>query len=107
MRPQYLRYISLLAHGKVLQVAMRHLTAATVTGAQNQNTLRFTHTNSQMILMMQNFGSHPNTHCRIITDDVMTMGFLYLSRNAFIFLSRKIEPPRESQKTSYTDRKCA
>lgn len=32
---------------------------------------------------MQNFGSKPNNSCKIITDDVMTIGFLYLI-NVFI-----------------------
>jgi len=42
------------------------------------------YTNSQTILMMQNFGSKPKTICKTVMEVMMMMGFLYLMINAFI-----------------------
>ncbi len=38
------------------------------------------------MLMMQNFASNPNNNCKIITDEVINTGFLYLI-NHFIILT--------------------
>ena len=42
------------------------------------------HNNSQMILMMQNFGSQPKTNCKTMIEVVITIGFLYFRKIAFI-----------------------
>lgn len=34
--------------------------------------------------MIQNLGSNPNINCKIITEEVMMIGFLYLKMNSFI-----------------------
>src|SRR5688572_4767154 len=46
--------------------------------------LVFHYTKSQIILMIQNFGSKPNSHCKTITDVVMIIGFLYFMIFSFI-----------------------
>jgi len=37
-----------------------------------------------MILIMQNFGSNPKMSCKIITDVVIIIGFLYFMNLCFI-----------------------
>lgn len=37
-----------------------------------------------MILIMQNFGSNPKISCKIITEEVITISFLYLVKISFI-----------------------
>ena len=39
-----------------------------------------------MILIIQNFGSKPNTSCSTITDVVIIIGFLYLISFSFIYI---------------------
>lgn len=40
-----------------------------------------------MILIMQNFGSNPKMSCKIITEAVITTGFLYAISKCFIISS--------------------
>ncbi len=37
-----------------------------------------------MILMIQNFGSNPKMSCKTITEEVITIGFLYLVKKVFM-----------------------
>jgi len=40
-----------------------------------------------MMLMIQNFGSKPKMSCSTVIETVITIGFLYLKKNAFIQLT--------------------